>query len=126
MSCVRDIMHKEVITAKPTEQIQRVSKILTEKRVSNIPIINEKGWLIGIVSEKDITQAMESEDFMKKTARDIMTKNVFSVKENDSVEYVSKIFVEQPYRRLPVTRGKRLVGSVTREDVIQGFMSEYY
>lgn len=126
MAYVRDVMKKEIIAAKAHEPIQHISKILTEKKISNMPVINGRGKLVGIVSEQDIIRAMESEKFMKLTAKDIMTKTVLSVKENDSLEYVSKIFIEHPYRRLPVTRSNKVVGIVTREDIINSFMSDYY
>ena len=126
MPYVREVMKKEIIAAKIHEPIQHISKVLTEKKISNMPVIDTKGKLIGVVSEQDIIRAMESENFMKLTAKDIMTKAVCSVKENDSLEYVSKIFIEHPFRRLPVTRNKKVVGAVTREDIINSFMSDYY
>ena len=73
MPYVKDVMKKEIIVAKIHEPIQHISKLLTEKKISNIPVINGRGSLIGIVSEQDIIRAMESEDFMKLTAKDIMT-----------------------------------------------------
>ncbi len=126
MAYVRDVMKKEIIVAKINDRIQQISKILTEKKISNIPVINEKNELVGIVSEQDIIRVMDSENFMNMTAKDIMTKDVLSVEENDSLEYVSKIFTERPFRRLPVIRAKKVVGVVTREDIISSFMSDYY
>jgi len=126
MPYVRDVMEKEIIVAKERDNIRHLSKVLTSKNISNIPITDSRGTLIGVVSEQDIIRAMESKKFLKITAGDIMTKSVMSVKENDSLEYVSKIFVEHPFRRLPVTRGKKVVGSVTRDDIINTFMSDYY
>jgi len=126
MPYVRDVMEREVIAAKIGESVQHISKVLTEKKISNMPVIDTSGRLIGVVSEQDIIRAMESEDFMKLTAKNIMTKTVYSVKENDPLEYVSKIFIEHPFRRLPVTRNKKVVGTVTREDIISSFMNDYY
>jgi CBS domain-containing protein len=126
MAYVRDVMRKEFVAAKINESVQRISKILMEKKVSNVPVIDEHEELVGVVSEQDIIKAMGSENIAKMTAKDIMTKDVLSVKESDCLEYVSKIFVEKPYRRLPVTRDKKVVGVVTREDIINNFMSHYY
>jgi len=126
MAYVRDVMKKGIVVARIGDNLQKISKVLTEKKMSNIPVVDKKESLLGIVSEQDIIRAMESEDFMKKTAGDIMTKDVLSVKESDCLEYVSKVFVEKPYRRLPVTRDKKVVGVITREDIIQSFMSDYY
>jgi predicted transcriptional regulator len=126
MAYVRDVMKKEILTAKIDDNIQKISKILSGKKISNIPVVDKNNELIGIVSEQDIIRAMESDDFMKKQARDIMTKKVLSVGMNDSLEYVSKIFIEHPYRRLPVIRDKKVIGTVAREDIIRSFMSDYY
>ena len=126
MPYVRDVMETEIVVAKERDNIRHLSKVLTSKNISNIPITDSRGALIGVVSEQDIIRAMESEKFLKITAGDIMTKSVMSVKENDSLEYVSKIFVEHPFRRLPVTRGKKVVGSVTRDNIINTFMADYY
>lgn len=126
MAYVRDVMKKEIIAAKIHDPVQHISKTLTGKGISNMPVINENGNLIGIISEQDIIRAMESEDFMKMAAKDIMTKNVLSAKENDSLEYVAKLFTEHPFRRLPVTRGKKVIGVITRDDIISSFMGNYY
>lgn len=126
MACVKDVMNKTIVAAKSEDNIQKISKILIEEKISNIPVINRNGELVGVVSEQDIIRAMESGAFMKKQAKNIMTKKVLSVKEKDSLEYVSKIFTEHPFRRLPVTRNKKVVGAITREAIIQSFMSDYY
>ena len=126
MAYVRDMMNKNIAVAKTNDSIKRISRILRERNISNMPVVNSAGELVGIVSEQDIIRAMESEDFMKMTAKDIMTTSVLSVKENDHVEYVSKIFVERPYRSLPVTKNKKVIGIITREDIISNFMSDYY
>lgn len=126
MAYVRDVMKEEIVAIKLEDNVQKISRILSKKKISNIPVINESNELKGVVSEQDIIRAMESEDFMNKKARDVMTKDVVSVKESDPLEYVSKIFMEKPYRRLPVTRDNKVVGSITREEIIQSFMSDYY
>ena len=126
MTYVREIMKKGIVAARADDSIQKICKLLSGKKISNIPIINKKNELVGIVSEQDIIRTMERRGFKKKKARHVMTKKVLSIKEGDSLEYVSKIFVEQPYRRLPVTRNKKIVGVVTREDIITSFTSDYY
>lgn len=126
MAHVRDVMKKDIMICKTRDGISQISKLLIGEKISNLPIVDDSGNLAGVVSEQDIIKAMESEDFSKMTAGDIMTKEVVSVKEDDCLEYVSKIFVEHPFRRLPVTRNKKVVGIITREDIIQNFMTDYY
>jgi len=126
MAYVREVMKKSFISAKINDNVQQISRELTKSKISNIPIINNKGELVGIVSEQDIIKAMESEKFMKMTAKDIMTTDILSVKEEDCLEYVSKIFTEHTYRRLPVIRNKKIVGIIERKDIINNFMTHYY
>ncbi|MBL7157955.1 MAG: CBS domain-containing protein [Candidatus Omnitrophica bacterium] len=123
---VRDVMETKPVTVKTGESFKKLGKVLTEENLSNIAVVNEKGELAGIVSEQDVIKAMKTGDFMKKKARDIMTKCVISVKENDTLEVVAKIFTEKPFRRLPVVRNKKVVGSIQRDDIINTFMSSYY
>jgi len=123
---VRDVMKKGLVTVKTGESFKKLGKILTEESLSNVAVVNERGELAGVVSEQDVIKAMKTGDFMKKKARNIMTKRVISVKENDTLEVVAKIFTEKPFRRLPVVRNKKVVGSIQRDDIINTFMSSYY
>ncbi|MFH1593549.1 MAG: CBS domain-containing protein [Candidatus Omnitrophota bacterium] len=126
MAYVRDVMEKEFITAMADSSIQDISKMLAKNNISNIPVVGKGGELAGVVSEQDIIRAMGSGDLSVMTAGNIMTKQVISIKEDDCVEYASKIFIEHPFRRLPVTRNNRLVGVITREAIIKNFMTDYY
>ena len=126
MTYVRDVMKKNVVTIGVDDKVQKISKLLVKEKVNNFPVVNNKNELIGLVSEKDILEAMESKNFIKMTAKNIMTKKVVSVKENDPLEYVAKIFIEYPYRRLPVKRGKKVIGVIARNDIINSFLSDYY
>jgi len=126
MAYVKDVMKRGVVTVKKYDSVTSVSRLLAKNKISNVPVLNKKSELVGLVSEQDIIRAMASKNFMKMKAKDIMTKQVLSVKENDSLEYVAKIFMEYPFRRIPVTRRKKVIGSITREGLINTFMSDYY
>ena len=123
---VKDVMKKRAVTVKLTDNLKKVSKTLTEEGLSNVAVINGGGKLAGIISEQDIIKAMKDGNFLKKKAKDIMTKKVISVKENQTLEIVVKIFTEKPFRRLPVVRAGKIVGSIERDDIINTFMSSYY
>ena len=123
---VRDVMKTKPVTVKTEEEFKKLGKILTEENLSNVAVVNKKGELVGVVSEQDIIKAMKQNGFMKKKAQDIMSKKIISVKENDTLEVVAKIFTEKPFRRLPVVRNKKVVGSIERDNIINTFMSNYY
>ena len=126
MAYVRDVMRRDAILIREKDNVQKISKLLTEYKISNAPVVNAANELLGIVSEKDIIKAMKEDDFSKFTARDIMTKGVVTVKENDPLEYVVKIFIDKPYRKLPVLDGKKVIAIINRENIIENFMNNYY
>ena len=66
------------------------------------------------------------EKFDKILAKDIMRTNVVSVDSRDSLESVTKVFTKYPYRRLPVLKDKKVVGVITRRDIIADFLGGYY
>jgi len=82
--------------------------------------------LVGFVSEKDIIQAIGSKDFLKKSVRGVMTRDLTTADENTSLDYISEVFAEKPLRRIPIVRGRKVVGIISRKDVIKRLMGHYY
>ncbi|MCK5305652.1 MAG: CBS domain-containing protein [Candidatus Omnitrophica bacterium] len=105
--------------------VKKISKILTERKLTSLPVVDSRGKLVGVVSEKDIIKNFNSNKFLKMTAKDIMTKNVTCVKESDALEKVAKIFSDKSLRKLPVIKRGKLIGCITRDDVISSFMKYY-
>lgn len=144
----KDIMTKEVITVKKYATIQQIAKILTENRISGVPVVDEDGQIIGIVTKKDLLYkdveprfpsyvevlggiifvdgVKHYEEELKKlvanTASDIMTTNVITISEDVDVKKIAEIMVERGINRLPVTNERKLVGIVSRGDIIKSLM----
>lgn len=125
MTKIRDVMTKKVITVTGNTSIEEVCDILVKNKVSGVPVIDKKKKLLGFVSEKDIIASLSKKTKCKK-ARDVMNRKVFSVKEDTTLDRVSKIFSEKQYRRLPVVRNGKLVGIVSRKDVMSHLVEDYY
>jgi CBS domain-containing protein len=123
---VKDIMTKDIITIPQDLSVQEICHILIKHRLSGLPVIDKKKNLVGFVSERDIIASVGLKHFLNKKASDVMTKRVFSVKENVSAEEVSKIFTEKPFRYVPVMRGSKVVGVISRKDVIDRLLGQYY
>ena len=123
---VKDIMTKEVITIPEEMSVQEICATLIKHRLSGLPVIDKKKNLVGFVSERDIITSVNRKDFPGKKARDVMSKQVFSVKEDMSTEEVSKLFTEKPIRYVPVRRGNKVVGIISRKDVISRLLGQYY
>lgn len=123
---VKDIMTREVITVPQDMNVQEICDTLIKHRLSGLPVIDKKRTLVGFVSERDIITSVNRKDFLTKKAKDVMSKKVFSVKEDMSTEEVSKMFTDKPIRYLPVRRGNKVVGVISRKDVINRLLGQYY
>ena len=142
---VEEIMTKNVITVKEDTTVTEIAKILLENKISGVPVVNDEGGLVGIVSEADLIYReanihlpafipimdgvifLESwrkvEEQLKKMtgfkAKDVMTKDVITVEENTPVEEAARIMLEKKINRLPVMRNNKIIGIVTRADILK-------
>lgn len=122
----KDIMEKKTASVRHDATLKEVSELLIKNRLSGIPVVNNKGSLIGFISERDIIEAISQGNFENKKTKDIMTKNVISINEDTSIEEVSRIFSKYPYRYIPVCKNKNIVGVISRKDVIEKLLGQYY
>ncbi len=116
-----DIMTKDVITADKNTPIYELIQILTEKRITGIPIVEKDKTLIGIVSEFDVLHLLlDMESGASKTAEDVMTKKVIAFEDTSTAIEVCEFFLNNPSkRRLPIVHQGRLVGLVSRADIVK-------
>lgn len=122
----KDIMTKKVITVKKDTEIKEICEILIRYKLSGVPVVDKSKNLSGFISERDIVANVSLKDFLKKKAEDLMTKNVISVSYDAPTEEISRIFTERPYRYLPVTKQNKVVGIISRKDVIDRLLGQYY
>lgn len=110
---VKDIMTTQVISVKEDQTKQQVARLLTQYRISGVPVIKNDNVVVGVVTEYDII-AKEG-----KKVRDIMTRSLISVSEDTELEEVSRILVHERIKRLLVLDHGKLVGIVSRADLIK-------
>lgn len=124
---VKDIMNRDFETVSADTETPKVCNILIKNRISGLPVVDVvKNKLVGFVSERDIIASICKPGFTKKKAKDIMVKKVFTVQEDMAVEHVSKIFTEHPFRYIPVTKKGVIVGVISRREVINRLLGQYY
>jgi len=140
-----DVMTMEVITVSPETHIREVAKILLENRVSALPVVDDKGQLLGIVSEGDLMRRRESgterrqswwlrllenpnelaSEYVKSHgvhAKDVMTKKVITVAEDTPVDKIAELLEKHRIKRVPVVHGGRVVGIVSRANLLHGLI----
>ena len=111
---VKEIMTKDVITVPSATPVREVANLLSERSVSGVPVVDDEGRVLGVVSELDVVGRQGA------TAADIMSKQVISVTEDTDVDEVLHLFLNQRIRRVPVlSGGQHLVGIVSRSDLVR-------
>jgi CBS domain-containing protein len=139
----RDVMASPVITAGKSATVREVAKILVEKRISAVPVIDNVGKLVGIVTESDLMRRAETgterpyswwvhflagdatvaADYVKSHAtniEDIMTSDVVTATPETPLHEIASLFEEHRIKRVPIVdRAGNLVGIVSRANLIQ-------
>lgn len=138
-----DVMTTNVITARDDTSVREIAGLMLKHRISALPVVDADQRIVGIVSEGDLMRRAENQtearypwwlalfrsnaeqatDFVKAhglKARDVMTRKVFTVSENASLREIATVLEKHHIKRVPVTRHGRLVGIVSRSNLLQG------
>ena len=119
---VRDFMDKVVHTVTPEMPILDAVDFLLSHHVTGAPVVNADGTLLGMLTEKDCLRLLSSGvdgDLPKGTVRDYMTTRIDSVSADMNVYFVAGLFLGANYRRFPVVEKGKLVGAITRFDILK-------
>jgi CBS domain-containing protein len=136
----RDAMTADVIAVSPDESVQKAAQLMANHGISGLPVVDANGQLVGMISEGDLvmrqaarrsrpwwraffddpdTLAREYQRATGRTVREAMTRAVVSVSPDVGVDAVSRILLDRGLRRLPVVEGGRLVGIISRGDIVK-------
>src|SRR5438309_5842712 len=117
MTPVKDVMTTDVISFREDTPVEDIASALSERHITGAPVVTPEGFVVGIVSEIDV--------FTKKgrTALDIMSPHVISITEDTGIDQAARLLAGERIRRLPVLREGRLVGLISRSDVL-GFFAK--
>ena len=147
MANVADIMERDVVTASVDDDVETLLRTLREHELPGVPVVNGAGRCVGIVTEADLVLSEEGEDlhlphyialfggyvfieplrkfesrlqkaFASKVS-DMMTPDPITIGPDASVEEAGKVIADRKHNRLPVVEHGRLLGVVTRLDVLE-------
>jgi CBS domain-containing protein len=111
----RDIMTRKVYTIRPEASAQETAQLLDQHRISGLPVVDEGNDIIGIVTEADIISKVDREGLR---VSDIMSHEVTSVNEETPVSEIALLLTERKIKRVPVVQDGKLVGIVSRADIV--------
>jgi len=140
----KDIMVREVVTAKPEDKVRDVLQLMALKRISGLPVVDGQSRLLGIVTDSDIvsriranrpvfidllTEVFILDDTSKLgekvaglaelSVSQVMTKKVIAVSEDAEVDEIAGIMADRKIKKIPVVEGGILKGLISRGDIIR-------
>lgn len=142
----KDIMTKEVVTISEDDTVEVVAKVLNEKGISGLPVVDEDNKVKGIITEGDLIRRVSKisgpssieilggiiplqrkKDFIDKLnkymgylVKDMMTKDVITISGDAEIEEIATLMVREKIKRIPVVDDeKRLIGIVSRRDIMK-------
>ena len=119
----RDVMTRPVVSARENASVRDVAMQLLCGLYSGMPVTNNKGEVVGVVTELDLLKAVsEGKELVRITAGDIMTRDVITVEVETPLDKVTEILMNKNIIRVPVTQDGKLTGVVSRCDVLRSFM----
>jgi CBS domain-containing protein len=149
---VRDVMETDVPAIYPADSVERVLEVLRDHELPGVPVINEGDRCVGIITERDLILSGENEDlhlphyfqlfggfvFVERfshfeerlrkavaaTAGDLMTPDPMTIEPNAPVAEAAHVIAQSKHNRLPVIEHGRLIGVVTRLDVLEALTRE--
>ncbi len=120
----KDIMTTEVVSVRRDASIEEVLELLLGNKISGIPVVEEDMTLVGIVTEKDLLALFYGpEARKKKTVENFMTQPAVHFDENETLDDICRCLLEVTFRRVPVTKKGKVVGIVSRPDVLKCVLS---
>lgn len=115
---VREVMTSAPVSSNPDAKVDLIAKLMLDQNCGEIPIC-EDGKVIGVVTDRDIacrSFAVGRKNPLDVTAREIMTRNVYTISPDNDVSAALQMMEENKVRRLPVTENGNLVGIVSVAD----------
>ena len=150
MLSAKDIMNREVVTVRPETEITAAARIMLDRKINGVPVVNDKGTVVGILCQSDLivqqkkmpipslftfldglialTSMKQLEKEVRKIAAtvvaDAMSPDPVTVKPDTSIETVAALMVDNSFHTLPVVENGRLVGIIGKADVLRTLTGE--
>jgi CBS domain-containing protein len=140
-----DVMRRDIVTVLPSDTVEHAARLMLEHRVSGLPVTDGQGSVVGVVTEADLLHRVENDtdrspplwqlifasperlaaEFVKSTGRrvkDVMTREVFTVRDTALLAEIAELFDRKKIKRAPVLSDGKLVGIVTRTDLLRALV----
>ncbi len=119
----KDVMTTKVISMPPDTNIYKAIGILVDNKISGAPVVDDNGTLLGIVTEKDLLVSLDfvgEKNINLITVEEIMTRDIITYKEDSIMKNISAELVRRNIKRVPIIKDGKIVGIVSRRDILRG------
>jgi CBS domain-containing protein len=126
---IEEVMTPQVITVHPETSVQEAARLMSTNHISGLPVIDASGRVVGMISDGDVILRQrrpkirpwwrDHRKIVGQTVADVMTQPALVISPAFSIETAAAIMDNRQIRRLPVVRDGRLVGIVSRADLIK-------
>ena len=125
---VDDYMVKDLYTFSPSDNIHTAAKTLMEKHISGAPVLDEAGNLVGVLSKKDCLKVVYVASYHQDwggRVDEYMSREVRSIESGMDIIAAADLFVESSYRRFPVLENGRMIGQISRQDILRALYDQW-
>ena len=119
---VKNYMARDLVTFTPDTNVLYAIRTLLKNHISGAPVIDDTGWIVGILSEFDCLRPNLESSYHNDQGtlvKNCMTKEITTIDANASLTEAAEMFIKSGVRRLPVVEQKKLIGQISRRDVLR-------
>lgn len=125
---VDDYMAKDLYTFSPSDNIHSAAKTLMSKHISGAPVVDTAGNLVGVLSKKDCLKVVYVASYHQDwggRVDEYMSREVRTIESGTDIIAAADLFVESSYRRFPVLKNGRMVGQISRKDILRALYDQW-
>ncbi len=115
----KEVMNTNVITIGRDEGLCEAVRSMVLNNVTGLPVVDEDGTLAGIITEKDVLTMLSDLPYQPARVADFMTTKVVCFRQDDGLDTIAESFRQNHFRRVPILDEGRLVGIISRRDIVR-------
>ena len=122
---IKEFMAKQLITFQSDTPIETAMESFLENKISGAPVLNNQGKLVGVLSEKDCMRTLFESSYYNNLGGLVtayMSTDLKTINKHDTLSNVADEFIKSRFRRFPVMEGDKLVGQISRRDILRAIV----
>ncbi|GAB5509404.1 MAG: hypothetical protein Rhims3KO_08050 [Hyphomicrobiales bacterium] len=121
-------MARDLVTLRPDQEINSAMQLLLEREISGAPVVDEAGQLIGLLTKKDCLRAALEASYYRDWGKPVsayMTREIQTLDISLDIFVACQHFLDSSFRRFPIIEDERLVGQISRTDILRAMAENW-